>query len=163
MNIPAMRRSDRQLTDLQTLAILEKGNFGVLSTVDEENQPYGVPLNYVYHQGNLYFHCAPEGYKLLNINQNRRVSFCVVEKAMLIPETFSTDYASAIVFGEAFPVEGQEKILALQLLIQHLAPNQETKGESYIQAQADKTEVVRITVQKMTGKARKSQTVASTG
>jgi nitroimidazol reductase NimA-like FMN-containing flavoprotein (pyridoxamine 5'-phosphate oxidase superfamily) len=154
MPIPAMRRKERQLTDEQTLRILSTGKLGVLSTVDEEGQPYGVPLNYVYQQGAIYFHCAPEGYKLLNLGANPRVSFCVVQQSELIPQSFSTDYASAIVFGTAAQVDGAEKEEALRLLIGHLAPGHEEKGEKYIQSQAQQTAVVRIEIQHQTGKAR---------
>jgi len=132
MPIPAMRRNDRQLSNAQTIAILERGNLGVLSTLDKENQPYGVPVNFVYHQGAIYFHCATEGYKLLNISHQPQVSFCVIEKSELIPETFSTDYVSAIVFGKAYIVDDQEKIEALQWLIQHLAGNEIKKGDGVL-------------------------------
>ncbi len=154
MPIPAMRRNDRQLSNAQTIAILERGNLGVLSTVDQDNQPYGVPVNYVYHQGAIYFHCATEGYKLLNISHQPQVSFCVIEKSELIPETFSTDYVSAIVFGKAYTVDGQEKIEALQWLIKHLAGNEIEKGDAYIQLQAEFTMVVRIDIKLLTGKAK---------
>ncbi len=159
MPIPAMRRNDRQLSNAQTIAILERGNLGVLSTVDQDDQPYGIPVNYVYHQGAIYFHCAPEGYKLLNISHQPQVSFCVIEKSDLVPETFSTDYVSAIVFGKAYIVDDQEKIEALQWLIQHLAGNEIKKGDAYIQAQADFTKVVRIDIQVSTGKAKNRDAV----
>jgi len=159
MTIPAMRRNDRQLSNAQTIAILERGNHGVLSTVDQENQPYGVPVNYVYHQGAIYFHCALEGYKLLNISHQPQVSFCVIEKADLIPEAFSTNYVSAIVFGKAYTVDGQEKIEALQWLIQQLAESEIKKGGAYIQVQAEFTKVVRIDVQLITGKAKNRDAV----
>jgi nitroimidazol reductase NimA-like FMN-containing flavoprotein (pyridoxamine 5'-phosphate oxidase superfamily) len=154
MPIPAMRRNDRQLSTAQTIAILNRGNHGVLSTIDPENQPYGVPVNYVYHQGAIYFHCAPEGYKLLNISHQPQVSFCVIEKSDLNPETFSTDYVSAIVFGKANTVDGQEKIEALQWLIKHLAGSEIEKGDAYIQVQAEFTKVIRIDVEVLTGKAK---------
>lgn len=159
MPIPAMRRKDRKLSTAQTIAILERGNHGVLSTVDQDNQPYGVPVNYVYHQDAIYFHCAPEGYKLLNISHQPQVSFCVIEKSDLIPETLSTDYVSAIVFGKAYTVDGQEKIEVLKWFIQHLAGNEFAKGDAYIQAQAEFTKVVRIDVQLLTGKAKNRDTV----
>jgi len=159
MPIPPMRRNDRQLDSAQAIAVLERGNLGVLSTVDPDHQPYGVPVNYVYHQGAIYFHCALEGYKLLNIRHQPQVSFCVIEKADIIPETFSTDYVSAIVFGKAYEIDGQEKIEALQLLICHLAANEVNQGEAYIQAQAEFTKVVRVDVQAITGKAKNKEKV----
>jgi len=159
MSIPAMRRNARQLSSDQTIRILEKGNFGVLSTVGADGQPYGVPLNYVFHQGVIYFHCAKEGYKLMNLSQNPRVSFCVVEQSGLLPEQFSTDYVSAIVFGTARPIKGEEKLNALRLLIKHLAPNYIQKGEDTISTQAELTVVIKIDVDLLSGKSRKQEKV----
>jgi nitroimidazol reductase NimA-like FMN-containing flavoprotein (pyridoxamine 5'-phosphate oxidase superfamily) len=36
-----MTRQERQTTDEDALEILKKGEFGVLSTIDGEGQPYG--------------------------------------------------------------------------------------------------------------------------
>ncbi|PKN84589.1 MAG: MFS transporter [Chloroflexi bacterium HGW-Chloroflexi-8] len=157
MSIPAMRRNARQLSSDQTIEILEQGTFGVLSTVDMEGQPYGVPLNYVFHQGVIYFHCAKDGYKLMNLSQNSRVSFCVVVQSTLLPEQFSTDYVSAIVFGTARQIKGQEKVDALRLLIRHLAPNQIDQGEDTISTQAEHTAVVKIVIDHLSGKSRKQE------
>ena len=33
----------------------------------EDGYAYGVPLNYVYVDNSIYFHCAKEGHKLDNI------------------------------------------------------------------------------------------------
>lgn len=40
-----MRRQDRMLADGDTLALLKKGGYGVLSTCGKDGDPYGVPLN----------------------------------------------------------------------------------------------------------------------
>ena len=43
-----MRRKDRALGMEETIEILNKSEYGVLSTVDENNVPYGVPINFAY-------------------------------------------------------------------------------------------------------------------
>lgn len=43
-----MRRSDRLMSQEGTLRVLKEGEYGILSTVDAEMHPYGVPLSYVY-------------------------------------------------------------------------------------------------------------------
>ena len=58
-----MRRAKQRLSPEESLAILEKGSSGVLALWDGE-EPYAVPLSYVYHEGKLYFHCARAGRKL---------------------------------------------------------------------------------------------------
>jgi len=66
-----MRRIDRKVADEEAIALLHNCEWGVLSTVDEEGQPYGVPMNYVLEGGNLYFHCSVEGgLRLSNLEKN---------------------------------------------------------------------------------------------
>ena len=71
-----MRRKERSIDNQQAIELLKKGQYGVLSTVGENGYAYGIPLNYAYHEGNIYFHCAAEGSKLDNIAYNNKVSFC---------------------------------------------------------------------------------------
>jgi nitroimidazol reductase NimA-like FMN-containing flavoprotein (pyridoxamine 5'-phosphate oxidase superfamily) len=40
-----MRRKDRELSAEEAGRILAKGEFGVLSTVGTDGQPYGIPLS----------------------------------------------------------------------------------------------------------------------
>ncbi|MDF2569190.1 MAG: hypothetical protein K0R55_794 [Sporomusa sp.] len=149
-----MRRIDRQVTNDETIKILEKCEYGVLSMVNQDNYPYGVPISYVYKDGCIYFHSAVEGYKLDNIAANSKVSFCVVGRKKSLPEKFTTSYESVIAFGEASQVSGQEKRDALLALIAKYAPEHMEKGKEYIHASEDKTIVVKIAVNHMTGKVR---------
>ncbi len=73
-----IRRKDRKISTDEAIDLLKKCEYGVLSTVDSDGQPYGIPLSYVYKDDCIYFHCARVGYKLENIKDNPRVSFCVV-------------------------------------------------------------------------------------
>ena len=103
-----MRRKDRQLEDADTIDVLKRNQYGILSTVDKDGMPYGVPLTYIYDGGNIYFHSAVEGHKLNNISFNKKVSFCVVGPTKILPEQFSTRYESAIAFGEVHELIGEE-------------------------------------------------------
>lgn len=46
-----MRRKDRMLNQEETIDILNKSEYGVLSTVGKDNAPYGVPVNFAYVDG----------------------------------------------------------------------------------------------------------------
>ena len=41
-----IRRTDRVLSESEAKGILEKGEFGILSTASLDGQPYGVPISY---------------------------------------------------------------------------------------------------------------------
>ena len=74
-----VRRQDRLLDESSAMDLLRRAEWGVLSMRDADGAPYGVPVNYVW-DGNhsIYIHCAPEGRKLRCLDQDARVSFCVV-------------------------------------------------------------------------------------
>jgi nitroimidazol reductase NimA-like FMN-containing flavoprotein (pyridoxamine 5'-phosphate oxidase superfamily) len=84
-----IRRKEREITTQEAIEILDSAEYGVLSTVGEDDQPYGVPICYVHKNGSIYFHCALGGHKLDNIRHNEKVSFCVVGKTKVLPEKFA--------------------------------------------------------------------------
>jgi nitroimidazol reductase NimA-like FMN-containing flavoprotein (pyridoxamine 5'-phosphate oxidase superfamily) len=96
-----LRRKERVLTEPEAMAILERGEYGILSTCDPDGQPYGIPLSYCLENDAIYFHCAVEGHKLNNIAADNRVSFCVVGRTEVLPGQFATKYESVVIFGRA--------------------------------------------------------------
>lgn len=154
MQTRQMRRSERAIQMPEIEDILNNGVYGILSTVGEENQPYGVPINYVYGEGKLWIHCAKEGYKLENIQRNQKVSFCVVGKAEIVPSEFSTDYSSVIILGNAQFENGLKKEQALRLFINKYSHQNTQKGEEFIQQVKDHVQVISVSVEHISGKAR---------
>jgi uncharacterized protein len=150
-----MRRSDRALSLDESKELLKNGEYGILSTVSTDGQPYGIPINYCCISDSIYFHCALEGHKLENIEQNNRVSFCVVGKTELLPETFSSKYECAIVFGHVVEATEDEKLLGLRELLKKYYLNNDDKGSQYIDALKDKTRVFKIIPEGISGKAKK--------
>lgn len=148
-----MRRSDKVLGSDVAKQILVAGEYGVLSTVDADGQPYGVPLNYSFVDNGIYFHCALEGHKLDNLLANERVSFCVVGRTKLFPAVFSTEYESVIVTGTASVVQGSEKHRGLVGLLEKYSAEYLEEGRKYIEKLDHQTAVVRIEIISMTGKA----------
>jgi len=149
-----MRRKEFQLTSRERDRLLLTGVYGVLSTVDPEGRPYGVPLHYVYHQQRIYFHCANCGKKLEILNQNEKVSFCVVVDAIVVPEQFTTRYSSVILSGRACEVFDQEKHEALIALLKKYSPDYLEQGMTYIMNARERTKVYRIDIDHCSGKGR---------
>lgn len=137
------------------LAILEKGEYGVLCTASADGQPYGVPLNYCYDKdkGCVYFHCAKDGVKLSILSQNQKVSFVVVTRADLVPEKLDTSYESVIVTGTAALIQDDDEVLhALVLLCERLSPALADKVKN-MNCMA-RVNIVRLTVDEITGKRK---------
>lgn len=149
-----MRRKDRAGSPADAWRILEQGEYGVLSTVSAEGQPYGTPLSYCVLDGAIYFHCAMEGHKLDNIAANNQVAFSVVGPTQVLAEKFSTAFESALVFGTAALIDGPEKQAALEALAAKYSPGLVTEAREYIAKFFTRTLVVRITVESVSAKLR---------
>jgi hypothetical protein len=149
-----VRRKDREIGEQDARELLAKGEYGVLSTVGPDGSPYGVPLSYAYREDQVYFHSAPEGRKVDHLIPGAKASFCVVGKTEVLPEKFSTRYESAIASGEVRELEGEDKTLALGLLIEKYSPEFRSKGADYIANAEGKTRVFALRVRRVTGKRR---------
>ncbi|MDA8333633.1 MAG: pyridoxamine 5'-phosphate oxidase family protein [Peptococcaceae bacterium] len=153
-----MRRLDRQMSQAETEDLLRACHYGVLSMNNTDGCPYGVPLSYIYTDGRIYLHCAPEGKKLAHIRHDDKVSFCVVGEAEPLPDKFSMRYTSAIVFGTVSEVdEHREKEKALVALIDKYGTTDEyrEKGRVYAAESLRTTVVLRLDIDHLTGKAGK--------
>jgi nitroimidazol reductase NimA-like FMN-containing flavoprotein (pyridoxamine 5'-phosphate oxidase superfamily) len=143
------------LSESEAFAYLAGRTEGRLATCDAAGQPYITPLNYVFHRGNIYLHCAPKGHKLDNIAANSRVCFEVSQADKLVFTdkacNCSTRYTSVIVFGKARIVDdAAEKVDALNTLTARFAA-----GRPFAAADASMVNgctVVAVSVDKITGK-----------
>ena len=150
-----LRRKDRGITESEARELLERGEYGVFSTISADGAPYGVPLSYCVIGNAVYFHCALEGHKLDNIIADDRASFCVVGATELLPDKFSTRYESVIISGRAAEVFDAEKQLALEGLVAKYSAGFCREGLRYIASDSHTTRVVRLGIDAISGKARR--------
>jgi nitroimidazol reductase NimA-like FMN-containing flavoprotein (pyridoxamine 5'-phosphate oxidase superfamily) len=147
-----MRRKDKEIGTDEAINLLTDCEYGVLSTVDNDGQPYGVPLNYAYKDNCIYFHCALKGHKIDNLDDNPKVSFCAVGNTKVLPSEFSTNYVSAVAFGVASEVQGTERYNALVLILEKYSPDFMEEGKKYIEKLDKVTKVIKIEIQHISGK-----------
>lgn len=146
-------KENNQLTHEQALEILENGVYGVLALDGDNGYAYASPVNYVYNDGRIYFHGAPEGQKVDAIRRNKKVSFCVVEKAEIVPQAFNCLYRSAIAFGKARIVEDKdEKQQIMEMIIDRYSKGFEKSGKKYIRESWDEVMAFVIDTEHITGK-----------
>jgi uncharacterized protein len=158
MMFQEMRRQDRRLTRPEAEEILAHGLYGVLAINAGDDYAYGVPFSYVYQDNRIYLHCALEGKKLTLLRRNNKVSFGVVSGAEPLPHKYSMKYQSAMAFGKAVEVkDNQEKLAALIALVEKYYADQDhiEKGKVKAAESLDKTLVLRIDLDHITGKVRK--------
>jgi uncharacterized protein len=155
-NMTEMRRQDRLMNPEDTIKVLQDGEYGLLATVDGSMQPYGVPVNYVFLHGSIYFHSTNAGgQKYTNIVNNPKVCFTVVGMTKVLPEQFGTLYESAIVYGTTELIEDEEeRLLAFREFVKKYSANFLDAGEKYIKADGKNAMIVRINISEITGKHR---------
>lgn len=148
-----MRRHRQQLSEEESLAILQKGSSGVLALLGDEGYPYAVPMSYVYHEGKLYFHSSLIGHKIDAVWSCGKASFCVVAEDTVLPEAYTTAYRSVIVFGQIriLPSE-EEKRRAALLLGEKYNPGHPEATARELDAGLPRMHVLELTVEHMTGK-----------
>lgn len=150
-----MRRQDRQISESEAIEILQNGEFGVLSMCTPDSGGYGIPLNYVLKDKAIYFHCALEGSKVEYLRRNNRVSFCVIGRTTVLPSQFGTMYESVIASGVATELEGEEKQEALMLFLEKYSAGYMQEGAEYVIKAFKRVKVIKLSIETITGKARK--------
>ena len=147
-----MRRFKQQLSDDEAIGILYSCTNGVLSLVDTDGAPYGVPMSYAYDgDGHIYLHSAASGHKIDCINTESRCSLCVVAQDDVVPEEFTTRFRSVIVSGRIVITTDAEEIhTGLIVLSTKYSPDIDPSHEinKFIKA----VKVLRIDIEKITGK-----------
>lgn len=147
-----MRRFKQGLTQEECISILEKEPRGVMAVHGEDGYPYAFPLDYVYLDGKLYFHCAREGHKLDAIAADSRVSFCVMDEGFRKEGDWALNISSVIIFGKIRKIEDSEETvrIARSLGLKYY-PTPESVEEE-IRKAVSRVQILELTIDHMTGK-----------
>ena len=154
-----MSTFDRVLTAEQSNEILKSCNYGVLSTVDELGEPYGVGVNcfYVEEDHALYFHTKKNGKKIENIKHHPNVSLFITDGMQkIVQEQFTTHYQSIIVEGIAELITDPAQVATLlRLLCIRLCPDALNRREEVIDKYLNAVGICRISIKNITRKANR--------
>jgi len=138
--------------------LLSRALIGRLGTC-RSNQPYVVPMCFIYYNGKIYFHCASKGRKIENMKANPRVCFQVDEHQLIPSSTpcdFTMHYRSVLVFGRVkFLASSEEKLEVLKEIIHKYDVTKLAK--SLDETATHQVEVGEIAIEKMTGKINENE------
>jgi nitroimidazol reductase NimA-like FMN-containing flavoprotein (pyridoxamine 5'-phosphate oxidase superfamily) len=144
-----MRRTEREILDVEFMhQVLIDAQEIYIAMNSSEEAPYVLPVNYVFHDGCIYFHCALEGRKLDLLRADSRVGFTTAVDIQV--EKTTTRYRSVCGSGTAElvddPVQKNEvlKAFATRFKAPCIFPISEEKFAH--------TGVFRIRIEKLTGK-----------
>lgn len=153
-----MRRSDRALTLEETQEYLKNQDFGVLSVLGDDDYPYGVPISYAYANDIIYIHGFLDGHKIDAIRKHPKVCFTVAGDTEVLPVEVSINYTSVIAFGKAEVVDmdnDSERQEAFEIIGFKYCPA-DANTMNYIMNNKSKSNIIKIKVEKLTGKRRPS-------
>ena len=150
-----MRRKKQELSREESERILHESSWGTLAVLGDDGYPYAVPLNHVFYNGAIYFHCAQAGHKLDAIRACEKVSYSVVERDTVVPQEYTTYYKSVVAFGRAHVVEDDaEMIESLRAIGMKHHPDKERTDEEIAKSGAH-LHMVRIDIDHLSGKQAK--------
>ena len=153
-----MRRAHQQMTDVQVEEILKNADYGTLSVIGDGGYPYCVPLNFVYYNGKIYFHCAKAGHKVDAIKENSKVCFNIVSEQKVIEEKYTTYYKSVTAFGNARIVDNEKlKIEAVTALAKKYVSFGDEEIKKEIDAALKALCIIEFDIEHVTGKEYKPQ------
>ncbi len=149
-----IRRKDREIIDQNELRQVLKSTKYVTVALCRDNEPYLVSLSHGYDEaGNcLYFHCAPEGKKLIYLKSNNKVwGQAVLDFGV----TDECDYAYVSVHfsGKYYAVlDLKEKQHAIEVLLRQLSANPEERLARIKPEKLAATTIGKISLQYLSGK-----------
>lgn len=159
-----MRRKDREIIETAEIIDVMRRCDVVRLGLNDNGYPYILPLNFGMDYGGehirLYFHSALEGHKTDLIEKDNRASFEMDTKHELGYDAekgyCSYYYESVMGKGRITILEGEEKITALEKLMDHYHPGM---NAYFNPAAIPRTMVYRLDVKEVTGKRKAPKNV----
>jgi hypothetical protein len=152
MEFRQLRRFKQAATPQECESFLSSAQRGILAVHGENGYPYGLPVNYLYSDGKIYFHCAKTGHKLDAVMANEKVCFTVLSEPLRNPGEWWNCFTSVICFGRISEVTGEEdKDRLLRLLGTKYFP-EGYDLETDMARNARNAVVLEITIDHITGK-----------
>lgn len=148
-----MRRKRQQLSHDESLSILNRMTSGVLALMGGDGFPYALPMSYVYHENQIYFHSALSGHKIDAIENCGKASFCVIEQDDVVPEEFTAYFRSVIAFGNIrILTDEAEKRKVIELLAARYSPEHEQERIEEIEKGFARLHMIELDILHLTGK-----------
>lgn len=176
-----MRRKDREMDRDWGLQVIDRTPFAVLSITDTNGNPYAIPLSVARDGEQLYFHSARSGTKV-DLLQSQPLACLTFVTDVNVPQLFSeeeleemhtneekagdigskvftTEFASAIVYGRVEPVMDDEgKRRALEVICLKYAPDKMALFDMAASSGMKQTNIYRVAIEQITAKRKKYDT-----
>lgn len=146
---------------------LNSEHVGRIASLDKDGFPQIIPMNFAFVNGAIYMHSHTRGEKLDNIKSNPKVGFEVDKEVEFLPSYFTsptdasqadTLYISVVIKGDGIIVnDRQEKVLALNSLMEKYQPEGRYEKLSPEMGVVDEVAVIKIIPRTIRGKYKIGQ------
>ena len=162
MAVGKLRRSDRAMSEQDSVALLQRALVGRIGTIDADGTPYVVPLNFVYEHGGrrIHLHLAKQrGHLASNLDFSSKVCFEVDEPGPLVATgdagcNTGQLYESVVCFGRATVIADELEKERIAGLFVRKYIDEHMPGRSYDPGLVlvDTVEFITIDIEVVTGK-----------
>jgi uncharacterized protein len=156
--VTVRRRPQRGVYDFESIAAILDATFLCHVGFVVDGQPYVIPTSFGREGKRLYIHGSSASRMLRHAGKSNPVCITVTlfDAIVLARSAFnhSMNYRSVVILGEASPVEGEEKLRALEIMSEHIIPGRwsDVRGPNDIEMRA--TTVLAIDIEEASAKVR---------
>ena len=152
MTFRQMRRFKQATEPQENISILQTAYRGFLSVIGDGGYPYAVPMNFVYDDGKVYFHCAKEGHKLDAIRACDKACFTVLDNPVKEPGDWWYHVTSVICFGRVriLSDKSERNVHLRQLGLKYFPETYDLAAD--MKKDGPHAEVLEFTIEHCTGK-----------
>ena len=152
MTFRPMRRFKQELPVQECEDILQNAYRGFLSVVGDGGYPYALPINFLYADGHIWFHCALEGHKMDALKACDKACFTVIGEPVRAENDWWYHVKSVICFGRVRVVsdEAERRARLRQLGAKYFPEGYDIDGD--MTKNAPRAAVLDFTVEHMSGK-----------
>ena len=148
-----MRRQDLALSPQATTKLIAERRYAALCLIDPAGKPYGVPMDYIFRDGFLFFHGAKEGRKVDCMRKNPYACAVIIGDTEVVPQKFGRKYESAIVEGAVEIIDDPGlKRQVMTWVVENNSAEYMEKGEMVIEKMLDRVLVYKMSIDTATGK-----------
>lgn len=147
-----MRRIGQALSAQEIDRVLAQAMRGVLAVHGEDGYPYAFPMDFLYADDKLYFHCAKVGHKLDALAADGRASFCVMDEGYRREGEWALNIKSVVLFGRVSTVDDPDRAedIARRLGLKYHPTPESVEVE--LEKALDRVLILEMSVDHMTGK-----------
>jgi len=147
-----LTRTKSELSPDECIRILTEEKRGVLSVIGDMGYPYGMPMNHLYDDGIIYFHCGKGGHRHDSLLLDNKVSFCVYDKGYRNDGEWALNIKSVIVFGKIDIIDDTDAIIKITEKLSRKFTDDKEYIRREIEGHAHRTLLLRLTPEHICGK-----------